>query len=759
MGLNTNRLAYRLLSESDTWSAVVEKINFNFDQNKAFGGGDPGDRGFMGFRGLPGATGIGKKGDPGAKGATIAFASVALVDGQAVTDPDLRIGDVVIDTNGIFYSIIANNLGNPVYKFEYSLSSAVSGSIVETENAIASQSANPIVKWYLRTTGNPKDANAMFVDRVVGTVSDEAQLYRAVIGDSGYPLLQNSAFTIVNILPNATENAKDNFFAQLAFKYRSAPNSNVSSNTGYIRYLELNKNEVTPSGPDDTYMLIENISAGFGAVHDSLSTDASYALIRGRNARFTGKTSMDQLYNSGSINNANNYLDVIVETAVSRINGQSNLVVQALAGSAIFGGSTFNAFTAPKHFFNAGVYIGAGNYNGANNYVPANGAVIEGVVGIGYTGAPIVPASTQVKLSVAGDILMSGSGRALGFGGVDGDLDHVWFDDSANLYHFVADAAYKVVGNAGIRAGAVSAELGNFFDRIIVGAAGWNPGFAGGISAQGRSLFGNRVDVTGVFNGNGGATFNGANNVAFNNTSINASDVTGVDLRKGEDLKLGGAVGADFAGWRYWNYNSAEYDYLGYRGTINDWVCSWNGQERKVWHEGNMGPGSGLNADLLDGLSAAGFWRKNFMETGNFMQFRGTNMNGALAIHQDFLAARIQSWYAVDVLKAYMNYDGTLYAQDVWILSDKKLKKNIKPIASAIDIINKLNPVTFQWKSNGNQVVGLIAQEVANTIPTAAKQSDMGLSVDNAQIIPYLIKGLQEAFAEIAELKERLKGK
>src|SRR5688500_6144893 len=95
---NTDRLVLRQLTESDTFADIVEKANHNFDQIKAFGGGDKGLPGNIGLRGLPGATGIGKKGDPGLKGATIAFTQSALVDGQSVTDPELRVGDVIIDS-------------------------------------------------------------------------------------------------------------------------------------------------------------------------------------------------------------------------------------------------------------------------------------------------------------------------------------------------------------------------------------------------------------------------------------------------------------------------------------------------------------------------------------------------------------------------------------------------------------------------------------------------------------------------------------
>jgi len=732
MGVNTNRLAYRFLTESDNWSAVVEKINYNFDQNKAFGGGDKGDIGNPGMRGLPGATGIGKKGDQGLKGATIAFTQTALTDGQAIISVDHREGDVIIDSNGSFFSIIKNNVGNLVYKFEYSLAATVSGSIVETETAILAQSANPIIKWFLRTTGDPKAANAMFVDRVVGAVTDEAQLYRVVIGDSGYPLLQNAAFTVVNILPSdVVTSAKQNFFAQIAFKYRSSPNSNVSSNTGYLRYMELNKNETSPVGPDDTYMLIDNVSAGFGAVHDALTTDASYALVRGKNVRFMGKTAMDQLYNNGTINNANSYLDAIIDTSLVSLISNRGMLMRSLTNEVVIGGGTYIAHDAPKHLFSTGIYIGAGNFNGANTYVPANGAVIEGAVGIGMTSAPYV--ANNVKLHVAGGIKLDAL-SAMMWGNTAGALEHIWKDDIVyqnvtSTFHFTK-GNYKANGNAGIKSGAVFTTRGEIYDRLIIGDQGWHAGFAKGAAIQGEVLLNGKATVNGVF-------------LTTGQTVIN----------RGYDAFIGSADdAADYALWRYWNNNAAklQYEWLGYRSSTDKWVLSWNGVERDLIHTGNGGNF---------------YWRKNFAETGDYMEFHanGVSPTTALRVHQDNVGASyIQSWhFNSGAPTAYMHVNGTLYAQDVWILSDKKLKKNIKSIGSAWDIIKKLRPVSFQWKNDktGATHTGMIAQETQTVIPHAVVESNIGsgaLTVSNNEILPYVISCLQEAMKKIEYLEQQL---
>lgn len=763
MGTNTERLALRQITESDNWSAVVDKMNFNFDQIKAYGGGDKGDPGQLGLRGLPGATGIGKKGDQGLRGATIQFVQIALSNGEAVTDPNIRIGDVVIDSNGSFYSVITNNLDNPVYKFEYSLASAVAGSIVQTENQVFSQSANPIIKWYLRTTGNNRDSNAMFVDRVVGTVTDDAQLYRAVIGDSGYPLLQNAALTLVNILPDAAAvSAKSQFFAQLAFKYRAAPNSNVSSNTGYLRYLELNKNESTPAGADDTYMTLENVSAGFGAVHDSVSSDASYALVRGRTTRFMGKTTMTSLYSNGALNNSFQYMDVIIQSTTEvRVQAPNLFRIRAISGELNLGSTTLISYGAPKHFFNNVLYVGAAHYNGSNSYGPANGIITQGAIYAGY-GAAFTPPSTMSALfAVNGDIYMSGT--AIAFGGDDGDLEHIWCDNRNDLaginglFHMVAGGAYKANGNAGLQLARLYASYrADVTSGVSIGPQGWRNGPEdGSLSVYGQGYFRTDTYVDGKFWGRSNAEFNGV--VGMETSNFYTRVASQVDIRTGLAAYIGNPS-HNYSIWRYYNTGTGGYDYLGIRGDVNRWKLSSGGLERDLWHSGYQGPGTGMNADLLDGIDSSGFWRKNIADSGAYMQFYGNDSGGALYIHQNNGgASQIQRWYLGGTLRAYMQVDGIMYATDFYILSDKTLKKDIRTMPAVRDIINKLRPVNFKWKKgDGIEKAGFIAQEVQDVLPDMVRQGEMGLSMSNSDLIPYLMKGLQEAFAEIDKLKKLL---
>ncbi len=96
------------------------------------------------------------------------------------------------------------------------------------------------------------------------------------------------------------------------------------------------------------------------------------------------------------------------------------------------------------------------------------------------------------------------------------------------------------------------------------------------------------------------------------------------------------------------------------------------------------------------------------------------------------------------------NTDGVTYATS----SDARLK-NVLGEAKGLEIVNKLNPVNFEWKESKKIQDGLIAQEVEELIPHAVAVSEEGhYSMDYSQVVTPLIKAIQEQQKEIEELKQ-----
>ena len=91
--------------------------------------------------------------------------------------------------------------------------------------------------------------------------------------------------------------------------------------------------------------------------------------------------------------------------------------------------------------------------------------------------------------------------------------------------------------------------------------------------------------------------------------------------------------------------------------------------------------------------------------------------------------------------------------------SDKRLKKDIKPIKNPLAKVIALNGVEFIWRKTGEAETGLIAQDVEKIIPNLVETSavDGMKSVKYGNIVALLIESTKEQQREIASLKEENK--
>jgi hypothetical protein len=99
-------------------------------------------------------------------------------------------------------------------------------------------------------------------------------------------------------------------------------------------------------------------------------------------------------------------------------------------------------------------------------------------------------------------------------------------------------------------------------------------------------------------------------------------------------------------------------------------------------------------------------------------------------------------------------------------ISDARLKTNVVNINNALDTINHLRPVTFNWKDNifnvsrrGQSDSGFIAQEVEPVIPDAVSEypelnsNIIYKNIRHERIIPYLTGAIQELTQQIKDLQ------
>ncbi|HMS98997.1 MAG TPA: tail fiber domain-containing protein [Saprospiraceae bacterium] len=105
--------------------------------------------------------------------------------------------------------------------------------------------------------------------------------------------------------------------------------------------------------------------------------------------------------------------------------------------------------------------------------------------------------------------------------------------------------------------------------------------------------------------------------------------------------------------------------------------------------------------------------------------------------------------------------------------SDKRLKKDIQPLSLALNKVMQMNPVSYHWiKDDGNTHLGFLAQELEQVLPEVVRKPEASRSytdgrtppsgedmyaVNYSEIIPVLVKAIQEQQNQIRDLEQKIK--
>ena len=105
-------------------------------------------------------------------------------------------------------------------------------------------------------------------------------------------------------------------------------------------------------------------------------------------------------------------------------------------------------------------------------------------------------------------------------------------------------------------------------------------------------------------------------------------------------------------------------------------------------------------------------------------------------------------------------YDGNLSIDGSLSSSDLTFKKNVKTISSALETVNNLRGVTYNWKvSTGKDTetkqYGMIAQEVEELLPELVKDygDQKKKQLNYTAIIPVLVESIKELSAKVTALE------
>lgn len=113
-----------------------------------------------------------------------------------------------------------------------------------------------------------------------------------------------------------------------------------------------------------------------------------------------------------------------------------------------------------------------------------------------------------------------------------------------------------------------------------------------------------------------------------------------------------------------------------------------------------------------------------------------------------------------------LHINGRIKTTGINETSDQRLKKNIKPLKNALEIINAIEGVSYYWRKDefpelnlgDRKEIGVIAQQVEKILPEVVETDIEGYkSVQYSHLIPVLIEALKETAKELEELKSEYK--
>ena len=95
-----------------------------------------------------------------------------------------------------------------------------------------------------------------------------------------------------------------------------------------------------------------------------------------------------------------------------------------------------------------------------------------------------------------------------------------------------------------------------------------------------------------------------------------------------------------------------------------------------------------------------------------------------------------------------------LHAVDFNSTSDVALKDNVMIIDSALEKIDHINGVRFNWKNDGRAAAGVLAHEVEEILPEIVSNINDYKSVNYSGIIALLVQAIKELKEELETLKK-----
>jgi len=421
-----------------------------------------------------------------------------------------------------------------------------------------------------------------------------------------------------------------------------------------------------------------------------------------------------------------------------------------------------------------------------------------GNVGIGIN----APSS---KLHVAGHISQS-SGSIYAFGNVEAGLGHVKastgylmgtttvIDSSRNLTNIVnisssTNGRNSTGGNITLgREDASTTKESSIVSRQ----------YSSQTETEGFTMMGSYADINTqyLFIGGGLAEQNSASTISLY-TSVSGTtertgtervrvSISGLDIRSG-DLKINGTTAIDSS-------RNISAGTINTTGNITAGNSVYLGNTTTTFLD--TGPYSSTNMSLnctsaiflysgstqMAYFSSTNAWfnKRTVIDGGTTLTAATPNIR-SIAESQDNGVTQYHIHFENSVGAVHGRITTNNFSTTYATTSDYRVKEDVQPMVSATERLLQLNPVNFKWKESDVRTDGFLAHEVDEIVPEAVvgekdatevrvdtvenedgttteveSTVDSLQALDQAKLIPLLVKTVQEQQALIASLEERL---
>jgi hypothetical protein len=158
-------------------------------------------------------------------------------------------------------------------------------------------------------------------------------------------------------------------------------------------------------------------------------------------------------------------------------------------------------------------------------------------------------------------------------------------------------------------------------------------------------------------------------------------------------------------------------------------------------------PGGQFNTAQGDYSFAAGR-RAQANHNGTFVWADSTNEDFASTGRNQFLI-RAAGGVGIGTNRPTerLHVNGNVRANRFLTSSSQRWKTNIQTIEGALEKVEGLRGVSYDWKADGKHDIGLIAEEVGKVIPEVVAYEENGkvaMAVDYARLAPVLIEAIKE---------------